>query len=159
MAAEQGNSLKTERQPDKREDKITRTRHRRLSLTAGRGSLSLSAAVVPMKMRKAETSIQSAKLHKRALHLGVTGIVAAALTIPIQTRLVQNEKFVLIASILFAVVSAILWTVALCLETKARGHDFLWGLLLLFPPAILVYPFVFKDKFREQMKAQQAVAD
>jgi len=97
-------------------------------------------------------------LHKIALWLAIVGLVLAMLTIPVQTKLIATGTPLFFASIVAGIFSGIVWVVALCIETKARGYHSLWGLLLLIPPAILIYPFVFKDKFRKQEKAQPATA-
>jgi len=44
------------------------------------------------------------------------------------------------------------WCLALCLLSKARGYYALWGLVLLFPPMILVYSIIFPDKNKPSEK-------
>lgn len=51
----------------------------------------------------------------------------------------------------FASVSGILWCAGLCFLSVARGYHPLWGLVLLFPPAILVYTSLFPDKNADRL--------
>jgi hypothetical protein len=90
-----------------------------------------------------------ANAQRNALFLAIVAIIFTGLTIPAQTGLLVKGSFYFYLSVASAVVAGILWIAALCLFTKARGYHPLWGLLLLIPPLILFYPFVFPDRTRE----------
>ena len=53
-------------------------------------------------------------------------------------------------------VSSVLWIIALCLVTEARGYHPLWGLTLLIPPFLLAYPWLFPDRFCDRWVDGQA---
>lgn len=86
------------------------------------------------------------------------GIFLTLLTIPAQRGILSDAQFLMGLCVAASAAAGSLWVVALCVETKARGYNAFWGLLLVIPPFILVYPFVFKDRFRKNRIAEHEVA-
>ncbi len=86
------------------------------------------------------------QLNRIALIAAGIAMLLTILTIPAQiTPLPSIIKY---ASIGCAVFAGIFWIIALCVATKARGHNAVWGLTLLFPLFILVYPYLFPNETR-----------
>lgn len=92
----------------------------------------------------------SAQLHRLALVVAGVGIIFTCFTIPAQIKLI-NSAVGMVLSIVFAIIAGTCWIIALCIETKARGYNPVWGLILIFPPSILIYPFIFVDKNRKSL--------
>ena len=94
-----------------------------------------------------ESAVHSRRMaHRRALILGLVAILFTIFTIPAQIGIFVTGSFYFYLSVASAVFAGISWIAALCFLTHARGYHPLWGLLLLFPPLILIYPFAFPDK-------------
>lgn len=106
---------------------------------------------MPLKML-AEHERKS--LHRLAVGFAVIGLLLAALTIPAQTGLFAPRSSGWWACVACAVIAGILWVVALCLVSRARGYHPLWGLTLLIPPFIILYPFVFRDRYHRGRRAK-----
>jgi hypothetical protein len=95
------------------------------------------------------SEIQRRSSYRLAVGFAVMGLLLTALAIPAQAGVVAVHSALWWASVGCAIIAGILWLVALCLVSRARGYHPLWGLTLLIPPFILMYPFVFPNRYRK----------
>jgi hypothetical protein len=86
-------------------------------------------------------------LHRLALGLGIFGLVLLIPAALYQAHSIPGGSLVPLY-VGLSILSALSWCVALCALSKARGYHPLWGLLLLFPPMILLYPVFFPQRDR-----------
>ena len=87
--------------------------------------------------------------HRLAVGFAVIGLLLTALTIPAQTGVVAVHSAFWWLSVGCAVIAGILWLAALCLLSHTRGYHPLWGLTLIVPLFLFLYPFVFPDRYRK----------
>jgi hypothetical protein len=85
-------------------------------------------------------------LNRMALSLAILGILLCLPSVASQIGIIPSGSNLWYATIALSITSGILWCVALCFLSKARGYNPLWGLVLLFPPMILIYTILFPDK-------------
>lgn len=82
----------------------------------------------------------------RSAVIGLIALLFTLLTIPAQLGVFAHHETGWYVSIGFAAAAGVLWNVALGCLSVERGYSFWWGLLLLFPPFLLVYPLLFPKR-------------
>ena len=90
-------------------------------------------------------------LNRISLSLAIIGIFFFLPSIASQLGFISADSQLWYLTIVFDVISGVLWCSALCFLSKARGHHPLWGLTLLFPPMIFIYTQVFPDKRKTEL--------